>query len=239
MITPRRRLSLTSTLQFRQSMNNRSRSITLNPTLFILLEGAVSVTFLALAPVLAVLHLPFDPRGEVVQGTFNMDLPPVLMLRTKKNGSFMLKRHTRLPEVPIQTRLIMISIVTSTWCLQGVAGLVTFAPAPRRATQMDGLLPVILRRNTESQLCGARCPIPPALALGMLGHGKNDSCLSVAALSPISLPRHHPQFLTPRGGAHILLTSHHHEGMRAISLIPHILVRHLEIVGALAPFQLY
>ena len=91
----------------------------------------------------------------------------------------------------------------------------------------------------ESPLYGTKCHTPPAPALGMLDHDKNDSCLSVAAPPHTSLPRRYPQLLTSRGGAHILLTYRHPEGMHAISRIPHILALHLAIVGALPPFQLY
>jgi hypothetical protein len=55
-------------------------------------DEAVLVIFLALAPVLVVLHLPFAPRDEAALGTFNMELPPALISWTKKRGGFMLKR---------------------------------------------------------------------------------------------------------------------------------------------------
>lgn len=152
----------------------------------------------------------------------------------------MLKRHTRQAAVPIGTRLTLsTSTVTAPSSLQGVAGLVTYALALCHGTQMGVLPPVTLRRNMESPLYGTKCHTPPAPALGTLGHDKNDSCLSVAAPPHISLPRCHPQLLISRGGAHILLTYRHPEGMHAISHIPHILAPHLAIVGALPPYQLY
>jgi len=123
--------------------------------------------------------------------------------------------------------------------LQGVAGLATYVLAQCHAIQMGGLLLATLRRNMESLLYGTRCLTPPAPAPEMVSHGKSDSCLSVAAPSPISLPRYHPQLLTSRGGAHILVMSHHPEGMHATSLILHLRIQHLAILGAVAPFRLY
>lgn len=147
---------------------------------------------------------------------------------------------TRTAEAPIRARLTWsMPIVTAASSLLGVAGLEIYAPALFRVIPMDGLLPVTLRRNIELLLYGAKCPTPPAPAPGILGHSKSDSCLSVAAPSPISLPRHHLQTLSSRGGAHILLTFHHPEGMHAISLIHRHPVRHLVILGALAPSRLY